>query len=90
MTSAASYGPTATQSAESTRKPTKSNDVACSGKDFGRVLESGPKFSLVEQSTPGTEPKYTDTPWTVPLIAAHNWLQHDISRVIRASGRRVG
>jgi hypothetical protein len=53
-------------------------------------LESGPKFSLVEQSTPGTEPKYTDTPWTVPLIAAHNWLKHDISRVIRASGRESG
>jgi hypothetical protein len=71
-------------------KTSESNDVSCSDGDFGRFLKSRPKFSLVGQSTRGTGPKYSETPWTLPLIAAHRWLKHDMSRLIRAYGREIG
>jgi hypothetical protein len=49
-----------------------------------------PKFGLVGLSTTGPGIKYTDTPWTVLLIAAHSWLELDSSRVIGANGREIG
>jgi hypothetical protein len=72
MARPALYGPTAAKSVISTRKPAKSNGVPGSCGNFGRFLESGPKFSSVNQSTRRTGPKYSDTPWTLPLIAAHD------------------
>jgi hypothetical protein len=79
----------AAKSAESTRQPEKSDNVVCAVGDFSRFLGRGQKFSLVGQSTTAAGPEYFETPWTVPLIAAHSWLKHDNSRVIRAYGHAV-
>jgi hypothetical protein len=52
-------------------------------------LGSGQKFNLVGQRTTGAGPKYTETPWSLPLIAVHNWVKPDIFRVLRAYGREI-
>jgi hypothetical protein len=90
MACLAFYGPTAAKSAKFTRQPAKSNEVACSGEDSGRLFKSRPTFSSVCQSTPGTETKYTNTPWTFPLGAAHRRLEHGMPRALRAQGREIG
>jgi hypothetical protein len=79
MARPALYKPIAAKSAKFTRKPAKASDVPCSENDYGRFLESAPNFSLVAQSIRRTGPKCSDTPWTLPLIAAYRWLKHGMS-----------